>query len=92
MGRDRARVRIRQAPKPIQVKQCHEWKPGYRQLTARLQDHPNGKAIRFRYFEWLIWIVASGVYQMGNGNYITTSYLIDQAKQHPSAKCGWNEE
>lgn len=72
--------------KTILVKKTREWKTGYRFLTKRLEDHRDGKAIQFEYFDWILWLPAASVFQMPDGRYITSYYQIENAKQHPSAR------
>ena len=69
----------------IVVQKTKIWKPGYRKLSARMQDHRDGKAIQFRYFSWLIWLPAKAIWQMQDGSYITSWFMIVQAKDHASA-------
>lgn len=73
---------------PIQIKRTGSWKPGYRFLNERVQDHPGGRSIRFRYYSWLLWLPAQSILQMSDGSYIVPYNVVDSAKAHESAhKC-----
>lgn len=67
------------------MKQRSERPFGYRILGNMLEK--KGKAIRFEYYGWKLWLPSSAVIKVSNGPYCAPAWAIDSAKEHGSAEC-----
>ena len=56
---------------------------GYRELHEPVAE--TDKAVRLRYYAWLIWIPRSALVKVGE-TYTAPAWAIDSAKAHPSAR------